>query len=205
MIVKKNNLKKWIEEHINNFNTNKNAKCSLILVDLDRLREINYGYSFDIGDTVIHMLHKQLNKVFQSPHVYHIHADKFAVLQAVKDTEEIVKKIVSVQSLAKKPLEVDGYSIFFTISFGISTFFKDINKIDDFIKNSEIALLSAKEAGCNTYKFLDSVKLQEIERSKKIESKLLEAIEKNELTLHYQPQYNYKEKKILGLEALVRK
>ena len=81
---------------------------------------------------------------------------------------------------------------------------RDASDADTLLKNSDIAMYSAKERGRNNFQYF-SASMNEIIQSRLVlEKELRKALENNQLTLHYQPQFNITSKKIIGVEALLR-
>ena len=100
------------------------------------------------------------------------------------------------------PVELEGHEIFTGASIGIALYPRDGEDVDTLLQNADTAMYQAKEMGRNSYQFFsEEMNLQAMERLK-LESRLRRALEKNELFLLYQPQFDFKSGTLRGLEAV---
>ncbi len=182
----------------------------LLLIDLDHFKTINDSLGHDIGDALLRevaiRMHKSANNHNNS--VSRIGGDEFCILSnTYKSEDECTKNAQNfsqeLMKLIKATYKISDHHLYISASIGISV----INnpKIDAhlFLKEADIAMYEAKNKG------RDGVILFTDELSKNVETKLdIErllhfAIDKNEISLNYQPQNNSKDE-IIGCEVLVR-
>jgi EAL domain-containing protein (putative c-di-GMP-specific phosphodiesterase class I) len=102
------------------------------------------------------------------------------------------------------PFEVDGQEVFVTASIGIALYPGDGGDVDSLLKNADIAMYHAKEAGRNCYRFYAAEMNVRSERRMAMEKSLRYALERKEFFLCYQPWLNLKTGRITGMEALLR-
>ena len=100
--------------------------------------------------------------------------------------------------------EIDGYQIRSSISIGIAVGLQDGNDVDELLMAADLALYAVKAEGRGSYKFYHRSMNTDLNDRREIEMDLREAIERNELELHYQPIINLKRNVITGFEALAR-
>jgi len=99
---------------------------------------------------------------------------------------------------------VDGSELHVTASIGISVYPDDGNNAESLIKHADVAMYQAKESGCRSYRFFKpEMNVKAVERQS-LEQDLRNALDRRELTLHYQPIVNLKSGSITGAEALLR-
>lgn len=127
-----------------------NTTLSLLLIDIDRFKNINDTYGHDIGDIIIKNLVDRIKKVIrENDIIVRLGGDEFVVLLPntnMQNARKVAKKLVvlinTINQLEKEELT-------FTTSIGISEYKKDDNNIDDLIKRADKALYEAKRLGRN--------------------------------------------------------
>jgi EAL domain-containing protein (putative c-di-GMP-specific phosphodiesterase class I) len=104
----------------------------------------------------------------------------------------------------KETIKIDKHDLYVTSSIGISIFPDDSLKENNLIKFADVAMYKAKEEGRNNFQFYSSEMTSSAFERVVMESNLKIAIKEDQFIVHYQPQFTAKEKKIVGMEALVR-
>ena len=181
------------------------SMLAIFYLDLDRFKLINDTYGHKFGDLLLKELATKLsNKNIENLLIFKTGGDEFAFIypyESVDDVQLIAKQITHEVST---PIRLQDKEIYLSSSMGISLYPKDGQKIEELLKQSEIAMYSAKKTAGNRYIFY-SVKQQEmiVERLH-LENGLRKAIEKEEFELYYQPKVDISTGNIVGLEALIR-
>lgn len=132
---------------------------SVMLLDLDRFKNINDTLGHDFGDKLLKEVATRLSGVLRrSDTVSRMGGDEFLLLlpalRRVEDVRTIVDKIMAT---FYKPFHIQGHALEVTASLGIAIFPQDGNDGDTLIKNADIAMYRAKELGRNTYQFFSVI------------------------------------------------
>jgi diguanylate cyclase (GGDEF)-like protein/PAS domain S-box-containing protein len=181
-------------------------RLAVLFIDLDRFKIINDTLGHESGDALLREVAKRLSDNLRaSDTVARLGGDEFVVLveQAgeTQDLAGVAQKLIAALT-AGFPLHEEEYHV--TASIGISAFPDDGDDVQTLLKNADIAMYRAKEQGRNAFRFYSAqMNVHSMERLA-LESNLRRAIERQELTLHYQPQVHMRRGHITGMEALVR-
>lgn len=174
-------------------------------IDLDRFKEINDSFGHSIGDRVLQEVAIRLEKTIDKESIARFGGDEFAIIvenaQSMEYVESVIHRFVH---LLTEPLDADGYEIFISCSAGASFYPIDAANAEELLRNADSAMYQAKERGKNTYRFYTHELTQRVYERLTMENSLRKALKNNELILHYQPQVDMSENKIIGVEALVR-
>ena len=181
-------------------------QVAVLHLDLDRFRSINESLGHAVGDKVIRQVAGKLRDlVRESDTLARTGGDEFMILLADLDRPEDAAVFARTLIAAmREPLNTDGHKLYATASIGISMSPEDGENPDVLLKYADIAVSAAKKHGRNNYQFFNpEINIRTVERLL-LESDLRQSIERNELSLHYQPQVSIRTGKIIGFEALVR-
>ncbi|HEY6529749.1 MAG TPA: EAL domain-containing protein [Cellvibrionaceae bacterium] len=178
----------------------------ILLVDLDRFKNVNENLGYDAGDDLLRITADSLRAQLREKDVVaRLGGDEFVVvLDDVRrkgDLELVAQKLLNRLSL---PVKLQGHSIIATASIGISVFPADGDNIDQLLKHADLAMHKAKAKGKNCFEFYEEALNNQAINYLLLENDLRRAIEQGEIILHYQPQINLNTGRIVGLEALVR-
>jgi len=182
----------------------------ILYLGLDRLKTVNDSLGHQIGDELIKQAASRLaDSMRQEDFVARINGDEFAVMLLPESTHEnaaygatiIAQKIVTQLS---EVFYIQRQEIFASVSVGIAIFPEDATNAQTLLKHGELAMYEAKKQGRGNYQFFKEEFISNTKDKNKIEVGLRKAVEKDELRLYYQPQYNARSKSIWGAEALVR-
>ncbi|MDX2504508.1 MAG: EAL domain-containing protein [Gammaproteobacteria bacterium] len=179
-------------------------RFALLFLDLDRFKVINDTLGHESGDLLLKSIASRLKKcIRESDSVSRQGGDEFIVLlrnfHHTKDVAHIAKSILSSMEKSHK---ISGHDIHSTFSIGISLYPDDGENMSTLFKHADIAMYQVKTESKNNFKFFNPLMEEHAISNLIIEHSLRQAINKNQLLLHYQPQLCYGE--IIGLEALVR-
>lgn len=179
---------------------------ALLVIDLDKFKEVNDGYGHDYGDRLLKMAAKRLiSCVRENDLVSRMGGDEFTVIvrkihnetDAVKVVERILKSFRKDFAIKEKRLSVSS-------SIGIAIFPDDATTEEKLLKSADMAMYAAKKVGRDTYSRFNHDLHKSHDRRKLLERSLAKAMENNELSLHFQPKISYSKKQVVGFEALLR-
>jgi diguanylate cyclase (GGDEF)-like protein/PAS domain S-box-containing protein len=183
-----------------------NSRLALMLLDIDRFKIINDSLGHDAGDILLKIIAMRLNEgVRDMDTVARLGGDEFViVLEGIQELDDVIFVANKILSTLARPLEVSGHNITATVSIGVSIFPDDGKDTDELLKNADIAMYKAKEAGKNNCQFYTKGMNATAVNFLLLENDLRRAIDLNQLILHYQPQVDLASNQIVGVEALVR-
>jgi diguanylate cyclase (GGDEF)-like protein len=181
-------------------------ECAVLLLDLDRFKEVNDAYGHPAGDELLVQVAARLQRCTRAAeHVARIGGDEFALVMAnlarPEDALEVAERFVAAFT---EPFLIDGREILSATSVGIVLAPRDGNAPLDLMKNADTALYRAKKAGPGTVCFFEISDDKASRDRKALQSDLAGAVARNELFLVYQPFLNLGEDRIAGFEALLR-
>lgn len=178
---------------------------ALLLMDLDRFKEVNDTLGHDSGDILLKQVgNRLLDALFMADIVARLGGDEFGILltklAATSDLPEIIKKLQ--ESLAF-PFMIDGVPIKVEISIGVATMPEHANDADKLLQLADIAMYRAKKMASGYAIYEPRYNLHSMERLG-LMAELRDAIEQDQLLLHFQPKLEIRTNRVVGLEALVR-
>ncbi|HZW12005.1 MAG TPA: EAL domain-containing protein [Noviherbaspirillum sp.] len=178
----------------------------IMFLDLDRFKNINDTLGHAVGDMVLQETAFRLQGILrESDTVARLGGDEFVVL--VENVDEphrggiIAEKILAAFG---PPFLRDKNPLSISTSIGISSFPTDGTDADTLLKKADIAMYRAKESGRNSYRYYSAEMNQHAAERLALENALSHAIERDQLSLHYQPKIDILTNRITGMEALLR-
>jgi len=179
---------------------------AILFVSLDQLKKVNDTLGLPLGDLLLREAAARLRRcVTESDTVARFGGEEFAMLltstYSIGDVREIVDAI---RNILKPSFHLDGQELFGTASMGASFFPFDGADGQSLLKNAGAALYTAKTAGGDNCQFYTADMNAIASKRLALESSLRQAIDNNELLLHYQPRVELDSLRITGVEALVR-
>lgn len=180
--------------------------AALIFLDLDHFKDINDTLGHDAGDDLLVKVADRLKKCIRAEDtIARLGGDEFTIILGdIEHREEasiVAQKILDAMS---HNFTLNESEVFVTTSLGISTYPSCGTDPETMIKNSDMALYSAKAKGRSNYQFYEAeMNAIVLERMTMINSLRL-AVQREEFVLYYQPQLCAKSNEVIGIEALIR-
>lgn len=180
--------------------------CAIMLIDLDRFKQVNDTLGHPAGDALLKMVAERLLKVIGSTEkVCRLGGDEFQVM--LPDTEDrgtlgdIAAEVI--RSLSQ-PYSIEGSRCIIGASVGIAISPFDGLNSEELIRNADLALYAAKGNGRGRFRFYSSELHQAAEDRRALEDDLRDALHNGQMALHYQPVVCTKTNVVTGAEALIR-
>jgi|GEM_PF-621588 len=182
------------------------STLALLLLDLDRFKQVNESFGQVIGDQLLQAVAARLKEHLRDVDtIARLGGDEFAiVLENVAREEEIAPVAEKIIAALARPFEIEGQEIFATASIGVASYPNGADTPEAMIEHAEAAMYQAKQDGRNTWKSYAFDQRAREGGQLSMESKLRHAIERDELLLHFQPKVDIRTGAVTGAEALVR-
>lgn len=182
------------------------SRIAVLCIDLDHFKHINDTLGHAAGDLVLQEVTSRLRQcVNATDTVARLGGDEFTVIQYGSfqplDASVLSRRIIEKLS---EPYLVDDKELFLGASIGIALVGEDGDTPTALLKNADIALYRAKQAGRGTARRFEPFMDQELRMRRSLEHDLRQAIAKDQLVLHYQPLVQLHSGEVVGVEALVR-
>ena len=176
----------------------------LMLMDLDRFREVNDTLGHDRGDSLLQQVGLRLrNALFMPDVVARLGGDEFGILSRLADAGDVKLGIRKIQECLAQPFMIEGIPIVVEASIGVASMPEHANDADTLLQLADIALYRAKQMASGYAVYTDAFNRHSHEQLG-LMAQLRDAIEQNQLLLHFQPKLELKTGRIVGAEALVR-
>jgi diguanylate cyclase (GGDEF)-like protein/PAS domain S-box-containing protein len=182
------------------------GKLGLWIVDLERFKAINDALGRSAGDELLRQIgHRIQTAAGDAGRVARIAADHFAIVSNDIRTEDDAGRFAEKQLVEcfRAPYKIADHEIRISARIGVATFPADARDPESLISAAEAALNKAKASG-ERYLFYTRAMTQRVAEHLLLENKLRQALENDEYVLHYQPKIDLRERRIVGLEALIR-
>ena len=188
------------------FSRREGKKVAILFIDLDYFKTINDTLGHDVGDRILVQVARRLSSIFRDTDtVARFGGDEFvAVIPNVNDVGEVIALADRVLKLFETSFDANDEEVYLSASMGIALFPDNGPDPTTLIKNADMAMYKAKEEGKNNFAFFNEEMNQQAIEVLQIKSKLHRAIERDELSLHYQPIYTIDTNELIGFEALLR-
>ena len=183
-----------------------NLSLALLLIDLDRFKEVNDTLGHDMGDLLLQVAARRIQEcVRESDTVARLGGDEFTIilpeLQDQTIAESVSRKLIS--SLVK-PYHLEDELVHISASIGITTFPDDATSIDALIKNADQAMYAAKSNGRNQSSYFTQSLQEAAQNRLRISNDLRPALALDQFAVYFQPVINLSTNQICKAEALLR-
>lgn len=181
-------------------------KLAVLMLDIDRFKDINDSLGLYVGDALLkEMAQRVVNCLWKGDTVARLGGDELVVLiEELSAPEHALRVAEKIRDALRVPYTVENQHYYLTVSIGISLYPDNGDRSELLIREADAAVYRAKDEGRNrTAFYTESLSRLALERLS-IEAGLRYALEHNELELHYQPQVVLHNRKLAGVEGLVR-
>jgi diguanylate cyclase (GGDEF)-like protein len=192
-------------EHLYRSIEDSETLVALHCLDLDQFKTINDTLGHPAGDTLLIATGERIRDVARGHFVARLGGDEFVVLQRVGSDRNAIDRFAEqlIDAIAR-PLMIDGNELVPSTSVGIAIAPFDAPDWGTLLRNADLALYRAKEAGRGTYAFFEESLNRRAQERRRLETDLRLALERGEFELYYQPLFDLESNTIGSFEALIR-
>ncbi|MDE6925971.1 MAG: bifunctional diguanylate cyclase/phosphodiesterase [Acetatifactor sp.] len=181
---------------------------SVMMIDLDDFHKINDGQGMVVGDELIQQFGSYLKELCAAWDATgcHLHTDVYLIAIYDPSGERTMENLhKEIQQRIRRPFRLsNGQELQITFSAGVAEFPEASRSAIELINCAEIMVFKSKAMGKNIIQYFNTPVLQEFLRTAELESKLKEAVFRHSFQMYYQPQYFAGNRKLRGMEALIR-
>lgn len=181
-------------------------KLAVLFIDLDGFKEINDTLGHKAGDELLKQVAARLSTIVRgSDTIARLGGDEFTIcLHNVASAESACIVARKVMELYAEPFTLEGTACRITGSVGVALYPHDAETVEALLKAADTAMYQAKQHGKNNFQLYSTAMQVQINEKITLQQQVTTAIERNELFLEYQPIVTTAEKRIVGVEALLR-
>lgn len=177
---------------------------SLVMMDLDRFKEINDTLGHHVGDSLLQAVGERLQEaLWGSDTVARLGGDEFALLLPLADSSHTAQVIGKVLLALGEPFAIQGMNLDVDTSLGIAVYPEDSKNAVELISHADVAMYQAKQRG-ERYMRYDAGQDPHSLARLTLMGDLRHATDRGEISLYYQPKIDVRSQNVIGVEALVR-
>ena len=179
---------------------------TVMVIDLDRFKQVNDSIGMAVGDSILLTLARRLGRLIKPQDTLaRLAGDQFGlVLLSERDSGRITAFAETMRRTLRAPIAFKDREIFLTASIGMTLGDGEVQRAEEMLKDAELAMYHAKRNGGDRIDvFKPSMRARKTDRLS-IESNLRRALERDEITILYQPIVRLDDRAVAGFEALAR-
>ena len=183
------------------------AQAALLLLDLDRFKEVNDSLGHAAGDELLTKVTHMISRVLDSGHfLSRLGGDEFAIiLPRYLDIAEVRRLAEAVNAAVAGSIQLERGEVSISTSIGIALIPQHGSNLNDLQRNADLALYRAKEEGRGRFSFFEPGMSDAVQHKIALARDLRHAVDRNlGLSVHYQPQVDLATRRVTGFEALMR-
>lgn len=182
------------------------AVLAVLFLDLDRFKHINDSRGHETGDKLLKVVAQRIRSTVRTEDVVvRMGGDEFiVVLKSVRTSEQVNETAARINEALSAPVPVDGRPIVTTVSIGVSLYPRDGADMGELLRHSDTAMYQAKDRGRNNFQLFSPVMDRKLKERMAIETSLRNALQRQQLDLHYQPIIDIQTNRVVALETLLR-
>ncbi len=184
----------------------KGEQFAVLFIDLDRFKIINDTLGHNIGDQLLIEIASILKRTVDSNAILaRLGGDEFTILiPHVEKIDEVTHTAKSILHALNQPIAIGEHQLRITPSIGIAMYPEDGEDAASLLKHADVAMYSVKGRGKNDFALFEFQISDTLNRRHQLEKDLYQSLELKELVLVYQPQFDIRTNRIIGVEALIR-
>ncbi|WP_306520813.1 EAL domain-containing protein [Rheinheimera sp.] len=179
---------------------------ALCFIDLDKFKQINDSLGHDIGDLLLKKVAKRLTDTLrESDSVARLGGDEFVVLlEGYKNDDNISHVARKMIKTIGEPMQLGAHTVSISPSIGIAVYPEDASDAKELLKHADVAMYHAKDSGRNNFQFFINEMNEKAYMQLAKETMLRSAYQQSEFINYYQPIYDSRSQKMVGVEVLMR-
>lgn len=184
-----------------------NNVVSVMIIDIDEFRKVNDGMGIVVGDELVQQFGLFLKDICgENVIACHLHSDVFCMAIYEPSESRSVEGIYkAIQKRIREPFHISsGQDINITVSIGVAEYPEASTSALELINCAEIVVFKCKKQGKNMLQYFDAPVLADFMNSIELENKLKKAVYNKDFYMYYQPQYYTGNRRLRGVEALIR-
>ena len=191
-------------------------RLAVLFLDLDGFKEVNDTLGHALGDELLQQVGKRLQSCIRvtdiaarsqrddSRVVSRLGGDEFTLLlTGIRDHREAALVAQRILDCLQPAFPLGDREVFISASIGIAMHTSGAD-LQDLLRNADLAMYHAKQRGKNGFQFFDESMNRDLQRHNTLVGELRRALERDELTLHFQPIVSARDHQVVGVEALAR-
>jgi diguanylate cyclase (GGDEF)-like protein/PAS domain S-box-containing protein len=180
--------------------------AAVAFLDLDNFKVVNDSLGHSLGDHLLRAVAARLESSLRAMDtVARLGGDEFVlVLADHKSAQSVSGELQRIVESFAQPFAVEGKEVYVTASVGVALYPQDARDPEALMKSAELAMYRAKESGRNAYQLYTAELQTRVTERMALEGMLRRALDRGELSLHYQPQVDLRTNRVFGCEALIR-
>ena len=184
----------------------KGLDLAVVSVDLDRFKSVNDTLGHAIGDKLLKKVAERLSALLDPRDLAaRLGGDEFVVLRMGRHSREALAQFADqIISALVRGYEIEGYRVVVGASVGVAVAREDGDCGDNLLRNSDLALYRAKADGKGRFRFFEPEMDAALQARRLLELDLRDALQREELTVHFQPLVDIETAQVVGCEALAR-
>jgi diguanylate cyclase (GGDEF)-like protein/PAS domain S-box-containing protein len=184
----------------------RNETLALLLLDLDDFKEVNDTLGHSAGDELLIAVAERITAcVREVDTCARLGGDEFAIVQVgahdADGADRLCKRLIEA---IEQPFVVHDQEVVVGTSIGVSFFPRDGTKVEQLLKNADLALYQAKSSGRGNHRFFQEELNLQLQQQKALERELRQAVQQQQFVVHFQPQIEITAGRLVGVEALIR-
>lgn len=181
-------------------------RLALLFIDLDNFKRVNDSLGHLEGDKVLVTVAQRICDCLRaSDLVARFGGDEFVVLlDDIHQRDDVLVVLMALLSVVEVPVTVNGRDLFVTPSIGIAVYPEHGDSAEELIQHADTAMYLAKSDGRASYRYFEPAMAARAYADLVLESELSEGLARGEFRLHYQPQVDARDGRLVGAEALLR-
>ena len=181
-----------------------NKPFSILMMDLNRFKEINDTLGHHVGDTLLKQVSARIQTVMREADTFgRLGGDEFVFILPGSDSEGALLTANRVKAILEPFFEIEQRQLYIEASFGIAVFPVHGADVSTLLRHSDAAMYIAKRTNCDCFTYDPAEDINSPQRLTFL-SELRNAVNESLLELHYQPKINLATGKVVGVEALAR-